>query len=96
MGSRTLPYECEHGVTLDWGDFGPDPNDGRVGAGVCWSCHYSSKSGLLSWAADELIHQGHHDLGEQVHAVAEELSQRAASSGPDTPKSGSLGPRAES
>ena len=20
---RTLPMECEHGVTIDWGDFGP-------------------------------------------------------------------------
>lgn len=23
MGGRTLPTECEHGVTVDWGDFGP-------------------------------------------------------------------------
>lgn len=21
--SRTMPYECEHGVVIDWGDFGP-------------------------------------------------------------------------
>lgn len=20
---RTLPYECEHGTIIDWGDFGP-------------------------------------------------------------------------
>lgn len=24
MGSRTMPTECEHGRTIDWGDFGPD------------------------------------------------------------------------
>jgi hypothetical protein len=23
MGSRTMPMDCEHGVTVDWGDFGP-------------------------------------------------------------------------
>jgi hypothetical protein len=23
MGSRTLPTECHHGRTVDWGDFGP-------------------------------------------------------------------------
>jgi hypothetical protein len=23
MGSRTLPYECQHGTTIDYGDFGP-------------------------------------------------------------------------
>ena len=29
MGSRTLPpTECEHGHVCDWGDFGPDPDDG--------------------------------------------------------------------
>lgn len=24
MGGRTLPTECSHGVTVDWGDFGCD------------------------------------------------------------------------
>ena len=23
MGSRTMPTDCEHGVTIDYGDFGP-------------------------------------------------------------------------
>ncbi|HEX2578651.1 MAG TPA: hypothetical protein VHK88_20070 [Aquihabitans sp.] len=25
--SRMMPYECEHGVTVDWGDFGPHQSD---------------------------------------------------------------------
>lgn len=24
MSGRMMPVECEHGVTVDWGDFGPD------------------------------------------------------------------------
>lgn len=38
MGSRTMPFECEHGLILDWGDFGPDPDDGSVGAQRCDEC----------------------------------------------------------
>ncbi|HMG44597.1 MAG TPA: hypothetical protein VK611_24905 [Acidimicrobiales bacterium] len=37
--SRTLPTECPHGRTLDWGDFGPDPDDGSVGAEHCPWCN---------------------------------------------------------
>jgi hypothetical protein len=36
--SRTLPFECEHGRITDWGDFGPDPDDGSVGAESCEEC----------------------------------------------------------
>jgi hypothetical protein len=35
---RTHPTECPHGVTVDWGDFGPDPHDGSVGAQECDQC----------------------------------------------------------
>jgi hypothetical protein len=35
---RTIPYECPHGRTLDWGDFGPDPDDGSVGVDRCEKC----------------------------------------------------------
>lgn len=38
MGSRALPVECEHGVIIDWGDFGPDPDDGSVGVTPCPDC----------------------------------------------------------
>lgn len=38
MGGRTLPVECEHGVVADWGDFGPDPDDGQVGVHPCIVC----------------------------------------------------------
>ncbi len=38
MGSRTMPSMCPHGVTVDCGDFGPDPDDGTVGADVCAVC----------------------------------------------------------
>lgn len=38
MGGRTMPYVCEHGRTIDWGDFGPDPDDGSVGAEPCEEC----------------------------------------------------------
>ena len=33
MGSRTLPTECEHGVVVDFGDFGPcdDCNEHELG-----------------------------------------------------------------
>lgn len=33
-----MPVECPHGHTLDWGDFGPDPDDGSVGAERCDTC----------------------------------------------------------
>lgn len=34
--SRTMPYECEHGAVLDWGDFGPDnvAGDGCAECGI--------------------------------------------------------------
>lgn len=35
---RTMPYVCEHGRTIDWGDFGPDPDDGSIGAERCYEC----------------------------------------------------------
>jgi hypothetical protein len=38
MGSRTLPVVCEHGRIVDWGDIGPDPEDGSVGAESCEEC----------------------------------------------------------
>jgi hypothetical protein len=38
VGSRTLPTECEHGRTVDWGEFGPDLDDGSVGAEPCPEC----------------------------------------------------------
>lgn len=38
VGSRALPVECKHGVVLDWGDFGPDPEDGSVGVEPCGEC----------------------------------------------------------
>ena len=38
MGSRTLPTECKHGRILDWGDFGPDPDDGSFNAESCSEC----------------------------------------------------------
>lgn len=38
MGSRTLPTECEHGAIVDWGDFGPNPDDGLDGAEICADC----------------------------------------------------------
>lgn len=27
--SRTMPYECEHGVVVDWGDFGSEDEPKR-------------------------------------------------------------------
>lgn len=38
MGSRMIPVECPHGRIVDWGDFGPDQNDGSVGAEECLEC----------------------------------------------------------
>lgn len=38
MGYRQLPDECDHGRVMDWGDFGPDPDDGSVGAQECPEC----------------------------------------------------------
>ncbi len=32
--SRTLPTECEHGVVIDWGDFGPS-DDARPSCARC-------------------------------------------------------------
>jgi hypothetical protein len=29
---------CPHGLVVDWGDHGPDPRDGSVGAEVCIPC----------------------------------------------------------
>lgn len=42
MGGRMMPTVCPHGVTVDCGDFGPDPDDGAVGAGVCAVCETAS------------------------------------------------------
>jgi hypothetical protein len=38
MGGRQLPVECDHGVIVDWGDFGPDPENGQEGARNCPIC----------------------------------------------------------
>lgn len=38
MGSRTIPTECPHGTVIDWGDFGPDPDDGADGISPCEEC----------------------------------------------------------
>lgn len=35
---RMLPVECEHGIVVDWGDFGPDENDGTAGTKPCAEC----------------------------------------------------------
>ena len=65
MGSRTLPYDCKHGKTLDWGDFGPDPDDGQVGAQECLKCQAASEDiAVISRAQAEamfrlLIDEGH-------------------------------------
>ncbi|MEM9468307.1 MAG: hypothetical protein AAGA90_23265 [Actinomycetota bacterium] len=37
MGGRTMPTECEHGHTVDWGDFG-DPEQPYGGATPCPHC----------------------------------------------------------
>lgn len=38
MMGRTMPTECPHGKILDWGDFGPDHDDGSVAAEQCLIC----------------------------------------------------------
>lgn len=35
---RAMPVECEHGVVVDWGDFGPNPDDPQQGAATCEEC----------------------------------------------------------
>lgn len=35
------PIQCEHGAVVDWGDFGPDPEDGSVGIERCEVCFAS-------------------------------------------------------
>lgn len=42
--SRTLPSECEHGVIVDWGDFGPRPG---VAHPVCPECEAKPKRVLV-------------------------------------------------
>lgn len=49
MGGRTMPYECPHGVVLDWGDFGPDPEDGSVGIGNCAECRADQSADREWW-----------------------------------------------
>lgn len=43
--SRTLPQECEHGRTVDWGDFGPD-DDSRPEP--CPDCE-AKRSAQAAW-----------------------------------------------
>jgi hypothetical protein len=33
-----MPLECEHGKVIDWGDFGPDHEDGSVRTEHCGEC----------------------------------------------------------
>lgn len=54
MGSRTLPYDCPHGKTLDWGDFGEDPDDGSVGAETCVLCDEERDEELIQALHEQL------------------------------------------
>lgn len=52
--SRTLPTECGHGYIFDWGDFGPDEDDGQVGTEKCpHGCFDTLKRYTLQEVADE-------------------------------------------
>jgi hypothetical protein len=35
---RSMPVECEHGVVVDWGDFGPRHDDSQQGLVPCEKC----------------------------------------------------------
>lgn len=63
MGGRTMPYDCPHGRTLDWGDFGEDSNDGQVGAEYCKICEASmTKMYVIVEAGTEYNDEGY-DVG---------------------------------
>lgn len=44
---RMMPFECEHGRVLDWGDFGPDSDDGTVGTETCPTCEAGAPTSTL-------------------------------------------------
>lgn len=51
MGSRTLPTECHHGVTVDWGDFGSCQGYCDIEGHDPWDC--PDKPGCRECEAEE-------------------------------------------
>ncbi len=55
MGGRMMPVECEHGVVLDWGDFGPDLSDQPNPCAVC------AAQALVHRYLSTACHHEHHE-----------------------------------
>lgn len=96
MGSRTLPTDCPHGRTLDWGDFGPGPGDGTVGAEHCPECQGPpTPAGPFVVAGTLPLHSGrrmipalrsatvHAELGD-AQASADAYNERHRRTWPDS------------
>jgi len=70
--SRTLPLDCKHGVTVDWGDFGPcqdcddHPGEDCPNLGDCELCDAEQETPLQ---------RASREVTEQQDAAAEQGEQ---------------------
>jgi hypothetical protein len=63
MGGRTMPTECAHGVTVDWGDFGPCQNCDEHGDELCpnvqrcWQCDEELEAQIVELEEAAIAHR---------------------------------------